>query len=48
MRLVAGKIGRQGLTAGRLPAQLGDPTALALTEEGTLAIVDENSIVVVR
>jgi sugar lactone lactonase YvrE len=48
MRVVAGKIGRQGLTAGRLPAQLGEPTALALTDEGTLAIADENSIVVVR
>ncbi|MCU1282900.1 MAG: Serine/threonine-protein kinase PknD [bacterium] len=45
---VVGTVGLPGVRLGALPAQLGAPTALALTPEGHLLIVAENALLVAR
>ena len=41
---VVGAIGKSGVQVGPLPAQIGPPTALALTPDAHLLIVSENSL----
>jgi sugar lactone lactonase YvrE len=45
---VVGALDRQGVRPGPLPAQLGDSTALAVTEDGTIAVVSESSILIAQ
>ena len=43
---VVGAVGKSGVQVGPLPAQIGPPTALALTPDAHLLIVSENSLLV--
>ncbi|MGZ3441534.1 MAG: NHL repeat-containing protein, partial [Polyangia bacterium] len=45
---IVGTVDRPGVRLGPLPAQLGPPSALALTPEGQLLILSENSLLVAR
>ncbi|MCU1283390.1 MAG: repeat-containing protein, partial [bacterium] len=45
---LVGTLGRPGVRLGPLPAQLGAPTALALTQKGQLLIASENALLIAR
>jgi len=45
---IVGVVKQTGVRLGPLPAQLGPPTALALTPDAKLLIVSENSLLEAR
>lgn len=48
MITIVGNVDGWGVEPGPLPAQLGESTAMALTDEGTLVLAAENALLMVR